>query len=263
MSEVSLTNLYQEFLQNCSEVNIDSQFSTEQSEKFLGDAIRRSIQNVSQTAIILTTLCLTYKELKDFLDSHQENVYDFLIDYIRCVADRLVTENKLNSLLLTKSQVSSLEEEINYLDSDQALIDAIPVHLSFIANGKFAKKYTETLEAIQKDNLPISVQKVIDKLNSKKQNLSNILEGITSSYIYIENDINNLLTSLSGDQEINLPNDNIIFDINGKVNIQYLYDRVIRVFLLLESYKKLCTDDMSYNSRLLTYLMNFLQVQIV
>jgi hypothetical protein len=66
MSEVSLTNLYQEFLQNCSEVNIDSQFSTEQSEKFLGDAIRRSIQNVSQTAIILTTLCLTYKELKDF-----------------------------------------------------------------------------------------------------------------------------------------------------------------------------------------------------
>lgn len=263
MSKVSLTDLYQGFIQNCSEVNIDSEIITENSEKFLGNTIRRSLQSFSQTAVILVTLCDVYKELKDLLDHSQKNVYNFLIDYIRSTTDSLISNNRLDSLLLTKSQVSNLENEIAYIDSEQALLDAIPVHLSFLSNGKFANKYADAVKTSKKEEGTVTIQKVIASLNSKKQNAQNLLKAITDAYAFTEDSVEKLFIQQFTEKETSGEENQFLLDVDGKLNPQYLHDRVIRVFLFIESYKRLCTEDNFFNSRLLFSLMNFLQINVV
>lgn len=260
MPNVSLTDLCKRFLQNCPDAGGDA-LLTGNSEKFLGDAIRLHCESFSQSFSILVTVCESYARLKELLDAFP-NAYDFLIDYTRRAADRLASENKLNPLLLAKNQVSVLEEEIRHLDSDQALIDALPVSLSYIVSGRFASKFADTLNTLGSEKQTAITQKAIDRLRAKKQSASSLLEALASAHGYLESKQNELQVQQSLQEKEPGADGSFSFGIDGEAGVQHLHDRAVRVFLFIESYRQLCTEDSSFNGRLACRLMGLLRLNI-
>ena len=264
MAEVSLTNLYERFMRSHPESGgSETELQTDSTERFLGCAIRQSLCNFSQNFAVLVTLCSVYKELKDIAGGEQKGIYDFLIDYSRQTADRLVAEGKLNTLLLAKLQVFSLAEEVKYFDSDQALIDMLPIHLSSVTNGKFAIKFSEALRNLQEGKLPVAVQKITSKLKEKKLQAASLLEAIAGAYGFLEETEDSLYIQQSKENLAERLNSGFVLEAEGKLGKRLVREQVVKVFLFVESYRRLCTADASHNGILLSLLLEILKLNIV
>ena len=264
MAEVSLTNLYERFMRSHPEAGgSELELQTENSDRFLGCAIRQSLCNFSQTFAILTTLCNVYKELKELAGDNQKGIYEFLVDYSRQTADRLVAEGKLNTLLLAKLHTFSLAEEVRYFESDQALIDMLPIHLSSIANGKFAVKFSEALKAIREDNPSSAIQKIVNKLKEKKQQAKSLLEAMAGAYGFLEETEDSLYIQQSEENISKRLNSGFVLEAEGNLGKRLVQEQVIKVFLFVESYRRLCTADNSHNGILLSILLDILKLNII
>lgn len=248
--KVSLTDSYLKFTREFPSNDSKGSFCIEGTLAHIKSSLETALSDFAAKAKVYLTVCNVYKEIAEMLEKEpKERIHDFLVDYIRKTTDRLISDKKLYGTLINKACMESLKEELKGYETDTLLKTIIPSRLSFLTTGKFAKRYEEALNSLDGDKPTIEAKEAIELIKEEEENAESLLYTLEHSF------------DLLAEEEKALVDKEISFDIDGDHSTEaFVHDRVLRVFLLIESYRRLCTANEIKNSTYLAILQGFLQV---
>lgn len=253
MTHVSLTDTYERFSKGYTETNpSEEKFIKDGTVNHLKSSITDFLNNFASYAGIYLMVCKVYKETSPLLETEpKEKLYDFFIDHIRKTSDNLISNKKLSSTLIDKYTMECLRKELRQYEADTLIKTVLPVRLSFLTTGKFAKRYKEALHSIEEKNPNQEVKDITDILQELEEDTESCLYSLEHSF------------DLLNENERELAETDIQITLNDDNQTDYfLYDRVLRTFLLIETYRRVCGEDDIKNSTYFYILREILSLNV-
>lgn len=249
--QVSLTESFRKYSEEHPNIN-STPFLKDKTVHHLHDSLSKFIGETRYKAKAYHTICQVYKEVAPILqDNSKFTVYDFLNEQVENITNRLIDEKKLYGSLFEKYDIDCLKQELAEYAEEDFIQRKIPSKLSYLANGKFAKHYEEAVKSIDEGKPNSTANQTIESYASMKEDAIFTLESLERGW------------DLLAEDEWELAEKEVNFDImSDEVTEEYLHDRVLRVYLLIESYRRLCVGEELKDSIQIRMLMEILGVHL-
>lgn len=260
-SDVSLTDLFRGFSEDYKGAAREEPFPVSRTLRRIGQESAETMRVYTLKCILMRAVCESYGQfIRATKDKPINQVYDFLAKRTDEISAELVSQKKINGSMLDRKLEREWESEIERFSDPHFVEDMLPTALDAVITGRYRTRIASMYDSLHSEKPSRVCQDYIDLADELKSDTESLLRSCQEGYSLIpKEDLARYDSEIFFDTEEDMDESERTVP---EAREEFLCDRILRIYLLIDAYSKVCGKGEEQDSESLCLLLEFLGLRM-